>query len=188
MDQQERRKRLAEQVAPNRRDFVMRVLGGAFVPPLIATFSMDALTATSAEAQISPNTSACLQDPGYVGPNVFECHFFDPGKKTLANGEVTIVVVATPAKHLETAIVVSNDTIINSTHIVVNGQNVASVPRPSGTIERDQVSDLCSFDELLLAMGAAIATITCDVTFEGERFTLTGPIIAASAAVIKIAP
>jgi hypothetical protein len=47
MDEPDGKKKLLEQVDPERRDFARRILGGApFVAPLIATFSIDGLTVT----------------------------------------------------------------------------------------------------------------------------------------------
>jgi hypothetical protein len=46
MDEREGKSKLIEHVNPDQRDFVRRILGdSAFASPLIATFSMDGLTA-----------------------------------------------------------------------------------------------------------------------------------------------
>jgi hypothetical protein len=58
MDEREGQHRLIERVDPDRRDFVRRILGdSAFVSPLIATFSIDGLTAV----WVAP---PCGADPG----------------------------------------------------------------------------------------------------------------------------
>lgn len=64
-----------------RRDFLKSVLAAGFAAPLVATFSIDALTAESANAQsvcnIARNVTLEINtcgDAGYVGPGTFQCH------------------------------------------------------------------------------------------------------------------
>jgi len=71
----EDKKNVLEHVHPHRREFLKKALAGAaFAAPVIATFSIDALTANSAYA-FAPNTSnQCSADAGYVGPQNFQAH------------------------------------------------------------------------------------------------------------------
>jgi hypothetical protein len=74
-------KSILEHVPQARREFLRRLLAGsAFAAPVFATFSIDALTATSAQAQTFANAgfyfpnAVCAQDTGYVGPTIFQAH------------------------------------------------------------------------------------------------------------------
>lgn len=73
---------LLEQLPPNRRDFVKRLLAAGAAAPVIATFTLDALTQT-VSSSLSAGSSysiACQPDLGYVGPTRFTAHL------TLASG------------------------------------------------------------------------------------------------------
>ena len=79
------KKDVLEHVPAARRDFLKKLLAGAaFAAPVIATFSIDALTAEPAYAQnitsnvvgFTANLTAnqCATDVGYVGPQFFLAH------------------------------------------------------------------------------------------------------------------
>jgi len=195
MNEREGKKSLIDHVAPNRRDFVRRILAGtAFVPPLIATFSIDTLTANAADDQLDSN-SCNVQDQGYVGPNYFQAHVSDPKKDTRANGVGTFLIVPAilpPASvstaKIETTLVMTGNTTVDSAHIEVFGNNVCSVPPQGGTITAADVHGLCDFDGLLEALAAGIATLVCKVTVSSSPFTLKGPILPASPITIKLNP
>lgn len=95
MDELEGKKRLVAHVEPNRRGFVKQLIGTAFVPPLVATFAMDSLTAgESAEPRLA---NACnVEDAGYVGPNAFQSHVFDSTNATRSNGVIGFLIEINP--------------------------------------------------------------------------------------------
>jgi hypothetical protein len=191
MEKRDGEERLLERISANRRDFVKRILGGAaFVPPFIATFGIDSLTANAAEPPT--NANVCEEtDPGYVGPNAFQCHISDPNQETRANGEATFTL-NTPffdrdsaPTHLQSSLQVTPNTTVNSAYIVVNGSNLATVPTHNGTIGAAEITGPCNLDELLQAMAAGLATLSVMVTFDSMEYTLTGPIVPGTPVTIS---
>jgi hypothetical protein len=183
MEKRDGKQKLLEHITPNRRDFVRRILGSAaFAPPLIATFAIDSLRANAAEPP--SNANVCEEtDPGYVGPTTFQCHISDPNQETRANGQATFTATSpgfppapTPTE-LQSSLMLTHHTTVNSAYIVVNGQNLATVPTPNGTIGAGDITGPCNLDELLQAMAAGLATLSVVVTFDSTEYTLTGPII-----------
>jgi hypothetical protein len=49
-------------VDENRRGFVKRLLGVSFAAPVIASFSVEALSTSTASAQVTGNQPVCLED------------------------------------------------------------------------------------------------------------------------------
>ena len=90
-------------VDPARRGFLKSVLAGAaFAAPVIATFSVESLTANSVHAMGGPNSTqlmsnqVCVADLGYVGPSSFQAHvstgvIYSSDAKRV-NGQVTLTV------------------------------------------------------------------------------------------------
>jgi hypothetical protein len=183
MEKRDGKERLLEHITPNRRDFVKRIVGSAaFAPPFIATFSMDSLTARAAEPP--SNANVCEEtDPGYVGPTTFQCHISDPNQETRANGQATFTVNTplfgpeTTPTQLQSSLMLTHHTNVDSAYIVVNGQNLATVPTNNGTIGSGDITGPCNLDELLQAMAAGLATLSVVVTFDSTQYTLTGPIV-----------
>jgi hypothetical protein len=181
---------------------VKRVLAGAaFAAPFIATFSVDGLSAGSAEAASFANISnSCSNmDAGYVGPTLFQAHLFDPTGQTTANGQAQFQIVGAGGgedddnaghKFVElatTLTMTSNTTAING-HIEINGQNVASLTQGRGFIGPANIHGLCDFNSLLQAMAAGLATCVVTATFMAASHTLSGPIHAAGSETVKVNP
>ena len=66
--------KILAKVDSSRRGFLKRVLGAGFAIPVIATFSIEALTTETASAQLVTNTS-CASGPDVGG--IFLSGFFD---------------------------------------------------------------------------------------------------------------
>jgi len=65
--------KILENVDSSRRNFLRRVLGAGFAIPVVATFSIAALTTDTAYAQISNQTACANQFPGeYLFAEFFE--------------------------------------------------------------------------------------------------------------------
>jgi hypothetical protein len=195
MNEGEGRKKLIDHVDPHRRDFVRRILGGAaFVAPLIATFSIDSLTANAADEQF--NANACeVEDSGYVGPNTFLAYISDPKRLTRANGIGTFVILpsfmnptSVNAATLGFTLGVTENATITSAYISVGGRDVCTLPPHGGSITALNVHALCDFDDLLGSLAAGLASLVCVITIGSGLFTLTGPIVPASPVVIKLKP
>ena len=62
--------RVVNSVDASRRDFLRKIIAGAaFAPPLIASFNLDGLSLTDAEAQIG---NQCLFSNQTIGPFFFD--------------------------------------------------------------------------------------------------------------------
>jgi hypothetical protein len=55
--------KILEKVDEHRRGFLKRVLGASFAAPLIASFSVETLLTSSANANLLPNTAPNQNDP-----------------------------------------------------------------------------------------------------------------------------
>jgi hypothetical protein len=194
MDEKDVKKRLVDHVDPNRRSFVRQILGGAaFVPPLIATFSIESLTASPEEPT---NSNTCLaEDAGYVGPSAYQAHVSDPTKATRANGVGTFVIQIPPMQpasvqkaQIRYSLVLTINTIFTESHIEIEGKTVCTVNGLEGTIDSKNLNNLCDFDELLQGLAAGSGKLVVQVDYKGSMFTLSGPIVPATANVINLAP
>jgi hypothetical protein len=186
MDEQEIQKRLIEHVDPNRRSFVRRILAGAaLVSPLIATFSIDTLTAGTPEDTVNPN-STCTEDQGYIGPNAFQAHISDPTGGTRANGMgmFTITVPLTESAtvahaKLRFTLTVTKNNGLNGAYIEAHGRKLIDLPDGNGYVDNAPNRNLCDFDELLECLANGDAVLVVGVDIQHEMYTLKGPIVPA---------
>lgn len=177
MKERESEKKLVDHVEPNRRSFVARLLGAAsFVPPLIATFSMDALTARAGEPL------NCNVDEGYVGPNEFQAYLSGPG--TRANGVATFTITS-PSNQPPSVCVAGVTYNLKLTKgasavngvILLKGKCIVTLPigTPAAIIATDY-DTLCDLDELLDDLKSGHTIMQLVITSNGKQFTLSGPI------------
>jgi len=175
MKEPESKKNLVDQVDPNRRSFVARLLGAAaFVPPLIATFSMDALTARASEPL------NCNIDEGYVGPNQFQAYLSGPG--TRANGVATFTITS-PSNQPPSVCLAGVTYTLKLTKgasavdgvIIFKGKCIVNLPIGTPAAINDY-NGLCDLDELLDDLKSGHAIMQLVITSNGKEFTLSGSI------------
>jgi hypothetical protein len=187
MDEQDVTKKLIEHVDPNRRSFVRRILAGAaFVAPLIATFSIDSLTAGEPDEPENPN-STCTEDEGYVGPNAFQAHIADPTKGTRANGVGTFQITTHPfepqtvgAAKLRFTLTVTKNTQLSGAFLKLNGKKLIDLPTAGGFVDNVTGRDLCDFDELLQALADGNVLLVVGVEVKQQLFQMKGKVLPAS--------
>ena len=194
MDEQDIKKRLLDHVDPNRRSFVRQILGGAaFVAPLIATFSIDSLTAGEPEGVRESNTCA-VDDQGYAGPAVFQVSFSDPSHSTHANGTATFTITANPPGtfSVKTAEVIYSlflapGATFCKAFILSYDQVVVCYLEDTkhGVIDKGTIM-LCDFDEFLIGLDSEGSTIVVLVEVQGQKYELTGTIKSKGASVITL--
>ena len=194
MDEKDVKKRLVDHVDPNRRSFVRQILGGAaFVPPLIATFSIESLTASPEEPN---NPNACLvEDTGYAGPSAFQAHVSDPTKATRVNGVGTFLIQIPPMQpasvqkaQVSYSLVLTTNTLFTESKIEIEGKTVCTINGLQSTIDSKNLDNLCDFDELLQGFAAGTGKLVVQVDYKGTMYTLSGPIVPATSNVIKLNP
>jgi len=194
MDELEGKKQLIAHVDPNRRGFVKQLIGAAFVPPLVATFAMDSLTAgEAAEPRLA---NACnVEDAGYVGPNAFQSHVFDSTNATRSNGVIGFLIEINPmeprslqAARILVGILLTPGSTYESGELYINGIPVVALPANGGFITSSEVQALCDFDELLQALAAGLVKVVIQILVHGAPFTLTGTVFPASPIVITLTP
>ncbi len=193
MDEKDVKKRLVDHVDPNRRSFVRQILGGAaFVPPLIATFSIESLTASPDEPS---NPNACLEDAGYVGPSAYQAHVSDPTKATRGNGVGTFLIQIPPLQpasvqkaQISYSLVLTIIPSLRSPRSRSSGKTVCTVNGLESTIDSKNLDNLCDFDELLQGFAAGIAKLVVQVDYKDSMYTLSGPIVPATSNVINLNP
>jgi len=183
-------KRIIDNVEPNRRSFVMHILGGAaFVAPMIATFSMDNLTA---QVQLPLH---CNISEGYVGPNEFQAFLSGPG--TRANGVATFIITTPPNEPLlcvtdvTYSLQLTKGASAANGVIVFEGANIVNLPvgTPAAIKGTVNLVGLCDLDELLVDLRSGKATMNLQVLVHGEEFVLSGPITpAVNSFIIKLIP
>jgi hypothetical protein len=195
MDEQDNKKRLLDHVDPNRRSFVRQILGGAaFVAPLIATFSIDSLTAGEPEKTRESNTCA-VDDQGYAGPAVFQVSFSDPSHSTHANGTATFTITGTPPFSVQTAEVIyslflSPGATFCKAFICSYNEVVECYLKDTkhGVINAACILELCDFDEFLIGLDSEGSKIVVIVDVQGQKYELTGTIKSKGASVITLGP
>jgi hypothetical protein len=201
-------KSILEHVPPARREFLRRLLAGsAFAAPVFATFSIDALTATSAQAQTFANAgiyfpnAVCTEDTGYVGPTTFQAHvalqsdgFGFSGVPTgpRVNGQVNLTL-ASPRPDLTGIIgnvLMVPGAIVSSVEIL-RGLKVLARHKTTGpnfTITAgDLVTNLvgepvnpmlvCDLNELADMMASLETRILVQGTLYGSVFSVSGQIL-----------
>lgn len=193
-------------VEPNRRSFVKKVLAGAaFTVPVIATFSIESLFVDSAYAQCGRSNSSAyasgpsgLPDLGYVGPAVFQAYVDDVSGNTRVNGEVTLSVDSDRGQHRDTTINVrirmTKDAQVSSASLTVNGYTVANIELHAsddfghgdhdGRISATDIQGLCDLDNLFQDLASQQVTAVVAGTYSGTPFNAQGPVKAASASPI----
>jgi hypothetical protein len=198
MKEREGKKNLIDHVDPSRRSFVMQLLGGAaFIPPLIATFSMDTLTARAGEPKngnISEPLNCNLVDEGYVGPNQFQALLSGPG--TRANGVATLIITTPQSDNCASQARVTYELKLTSNAEAISGVIIAfGLPvatLPIGTpalIGPADFANVCDLDAFLMDLASGFATISLKVLVHGEEFTLSGLITpAVNSFIITLSP
>jgi hypothetical protein len=200
-------KSILEHVPPARREFLRRLLAGsAFAAPVFATFSIDALTATSAQAQTFANAgfyfpnAVCATDTGYVGPTAFQAHvaviggFGFGGVPTgpRVNGEVNLTL-GTPRPDLAAiagSVVMVPGAIVSSVEILrgpavlarhkTTNSNFTITP---GDLMTNVVGEpinqtvCCDLNELADMMASLETRILVQGTLYGNAFSVSGQIL-----------
>lgn len=182
-------------VDAKRRDFLKTVLAAGFAAPVVATFSIDALAAESANAGGAPNSSypgfpnvtgfpnvsnispiapnTCATDLGYVGPSSFQAHLVAvgptsaPGSAAGVNGEATLTATST---NIAVTVTLVSSAEVTSESLLINGE---TVPISNNMISSTNLGKLCGFDEVLNALATSRATLVVEGTYKGESFTLS---------------
>jgi len=193
--------RILERVDPSRRDLVKRVLAGAtFAAPFIATFSIDGLTASSAQATVSNITNTCQIDAGYVGPSLFQAHLGSGA--TTANGQAQFEITGAPEVdndsplknhpvEIATTLIMTANTAATNGVVKFLGHNVANIVQGRGIIGPGSIipgSPICDLDDLLRALAGGECVCEVTATFMSQSFTLDGAIQAANSEIVKINP
>jgi len=183
-----------QQVDPNRRDFFGRLLGAGFAIPLIATFSIDALSVESAAAQ-SSNTVGCGNlsfagvDQGYVGPSKFQARLLDTTPNSRLQGHVDFDLDDKKGlRLLNTHTTVTRDALVMSAQVFVNGTSVASFPDNKGVIDRGSLRCFPDFDAFLEALANKQGSVSITATYAGVTHTLTGAIEALPGNIANLPP
>jgi hypothetical protein len=175
---------------PSRRQFFGRLIGTGFAIPLIATFSIDALSMESAAAATSSN--ACNvghggPDVGYVGPAHFMARLVDNVSDSRLQGNVVFDLdTGKGLRQLTTHLTVTRDAAVLSAAVLVNGTQVATFPDQKGVIS----TVLCfpDFDAFLEALADNQATISVVAVYAGVTHTLTGPLQPQGGEVVNLPP
>jgi len=201
------KKTVFENVHPDRREFFKKLLAGAaFATPVIATFSIDALTADSANAESSfcfPNSTAnitscnqCPADAGYVGPSLFEAHVStslsndpqDSGPKGphRVNGQAIFQLNLLKGSIPSVLSIIGTinmvfDATITSAAIMVGGRvavNLLILGGNSFQIHNSNVASfVCDLDELADLMASRDTTLTVKGMYLGSPYTVSGAIV-----------
>lgn len=191
-------KNLFAHVDPARRDFLKKLLAGAaFAAPVIATFSIEALTADKAYGTPSPNSSnttnitnqICAGDVGYVGPTNFQAHVavgpvFTPVENRV-NGEANITVyLNSPSSVGEILVNVQMVPFATVNSVTILAELLPAATMTGGSSFILTTSNLntrvaCDLDELadLIASGGCVLTV--EGSFSGRPYTATGVIVVA---------
>jgi hypothetical protein len=204
--------RVLEAVNPARREFMKKLLAGAaFAAPIVATFSIDTLTANAAPAFL-PNTvyypnSSCPTDAGYSGPTFFLAHvsvktaapYAKPPKPPngpkapVVNGEVEFVLLPTNGGYLNAIQVDLQfvDGVTLDTLLIYTTPGPGPAPAVTKSLGGSPAvlifaSDLntkvvCDLDELVDDMAAGLATAVVTGTYQGSSFVAAGPIVGVAA-------
>jgi hypothetical protein len=166
------------------------LIGTGFAVPLIATFSIDALSIESAAASTSSN--ACNvgfggPDVGYVGPAHFMAQLADASSQSRLQGNVVFDLdTAKGLRQLTTHLTVTRDAVVLSASVLVNGFAVATFPDDKGVI----ATVLCfpDFDGFLEALAANQATISVTAVYAGVTHTLTGTLQPHAGEIVNLPP
>jgi hypothetical protein len=191
-------------VDPARRGFLKSVLAGAaFAAPVIATFSVESLTASSVHAMGGPNSvqnmsnQVCVSDLGYVGPSSFQAHvstgvsYSSDAKRV--NGQVTLTVSMNgyTANSICGQISLVPGASIQGVSISVDGRTAAQVSTSGAFMiygsdldthgnnrgnNRANHLALCDLDELVdfIASGDGCCTVTGE--YDGRSYSASGEI------------
>jgi hypothetical protein len=186
VSEQNSKETVLQNVDPKRRDFLKSVLAAGFAAPLVATFSIDALTAESANAQVAVNSfpNAC-GDTGYVGPSSFHAHIVAMGAPPFmaaspqVNGEVFFTVQTLrgfSATGILPAVQLVSNTTISKAYLLVNGQ-VISFTNGGAITSNDLIGKVCDLDALLNAMATDQVAVFIEGQYEGiAPFVATGTV------------
>lgn len=184
--------RVFDLVDPARRGFLKSVLAGAaFAAPVIATFSVESLTANSVHAMGGPNTTrnmsnqVCVSDLGYVGPSSFQAHvstgLIHSSHDKRVNGQVTLTVGKSDytVNFINGNIALVPGASVESVYISVDGQTAAKVSTSGAfSIYPSDLDSrlLCDLDELVdfIASGNACCTVMGE--YDGSRYSASGQI------------
>lgn len=205
-------------VDAKRRDFLKTVLAAGFAAPVVATFSIDALAAESANAGGAPNSSypgfpnvtgfpnvsnispiapnTCATDLGYVGPSSFQAHLVAVGPTEASaagmNGEATLSVTTAPSINVQIIGLTGGSSVsISNVALVVNGESISiSLNKTNaGTIlPGTDLGKICNLDEVLNALATGRATITVEGKYSSESFTLSGVVQPVPPATVTLNP
>jgi hypothetical protein len=179
-----------EKVDPSRRQFFGRLIGTGFAAPLIATFSIDALSIESAAAFQTSN--ACNvghggPDMGYVGPAHFKARLVDSSSQSRLQGNVVFNLdTRHNLRQLTTHLTVSRDATVLEASVRVNGTPVATFPDGKGVIAT--VLCFADFDGFLEALADKQATISVTAVYAGVTHTLTGPLEPQGGQIVNLPP
>jgi len=187
-------KKVLDQIDPARREFMKRLLvGAAFAAPVVATFSIDALTADPAYG-FSPNTTnitnqVCVGDAGYVGPTSFQSHVsVGPIFALLenrVNGQVTFnaEVIGSTVELIDVSVSMVPGATVLSVSILAGPLTAVTMPGSFFSIASSNLDTklACDLDELSDLMASGDTFCVVQGTFAGKKFSATGPIVAAPA-------
>lgn len=182
-----------------RRDFLKSLIAAGFATPLVATFSIDTLTAESASAQSAANCAnacnTCPGDTGYVGPGSFQAHlagttFLVPPPSTgpipvaapvkfssyRVNGEATFTVDGVSfATGIATTLLLVAGATVAKAYLVVSGMEIP-FSSTTGVMTPSTASKLCDLDDVLNAMASGQATAFVQGTYMSSPFLISGPV------------
>jgi hypothetical protein len=171
-----------------RRDFLKGILGAGFAAPLLATFSIDALSVESANAQSVCNTYAnTCGDTGYVGPGAFQAHLAEPRASAGGpNGEATLTVNGRSiATGIGISVTLVNGAVLSSLYLIVSGSYIL-IPMNAANVSNGLITNNTlepyDLDEVLNAMAFGQVNIQVQGTYRGEPFTIAGQIIPGTVA------
>jgi len=195
---------LLEQLPPNRRDFVKRLLAAGAAAPVIATFTLDALTQT-VSSSLSAGSSysiACQPDLGYVGPTRFTAHLTlasgGRGFGDSVNGEVRLELVnerdghddhgkqddhgkhaksGDQASGIRVQVKLVDGVTFASCTLLIQGVPAATTNDTDAVLAATDLNpSFCNLDFLLhsLAAGSGVALVT--LNYLSQQLVLSGPI------------
>ena len=184
-----------EQLDPTRRSFIKKLVAAGAAAPVVATFSIDALSQTVNSSRAG-SFSACQPDLGYVGPTAFAAHLAYAGAPqdfgARVNGELRLAADDDGAhgndddhrharkNRIQTDLQLVDGAVFGNAQILINGNPAVSVNADKSYIDASSLyPGTCDLDFLLNAMAAGQATVLVSVSYLGNGLNLTGGITPA---------
>jgi hypothetical protein len=194
-----------EQLDPTRRSFIKKLVAAGAAAPVVATFSIDALSqAINSSRTGGSSFSACQPDLGYVGPTAFAAHLAYAGPPqdfgARVNGELRLAADddgghgndddahgndggghrRARKQRIQTNLQLVDGAVFGNAQILINGNTAVSLNSGKSYIDASSLfPGACDLDFLLNAMAAGQATVLVAVSYLGNALNLTGGITPA---------